>query len=798
MKLSAMADLNLKIKPVFRLLFGGALMLTLLFGNLGFLSPAQSANNPSLSNQTDEKLGYQLYQSGKYQEAIDYWAAKITEFQALGDNFRLATALIEQAQSYLAIGQPNPAIARLCNPRFPLDNLEEKPKVEVAQIIDNCQIPSAIAIAQTYPLLQLPTQGALAEAYRINGNYELVSPLIDHALATSAPSFSDQVNLLQTRANNNFSRGKYTQNRLKAAKSLVDNTEEFNNLQQQKHRFYQSSLDDWERILELMASRAETMALSPHFHLLKLQSYLNLIVIYQDPTVDQFNPQQGQKLLTTLSQWIEGDQTVAPSIHNLPRQPSTVYFAIDLANQIIGDHRCPGSREMGQGTKLLQDSMALAETINDPRSKSFALGTLGHLYEQCGQYDQALKLTNQAQWAAQQSGDSLYLWQWQAGRIYQYLGKRQEAIASYEQADGLLAQIRGDIITSHKNIQFDFRDTIEPFYRQLAQLKLEQATGQTMEISRSKSQGKLSAMAPRQPQRAQVLDPIALKDAMKAIDTLQLAELQNYFGDDCDLNISKPEEVTNLVDETTAIFNSIMVQDPEGQTTQTAIILTTIKDNQEHQEVSLIPSSVGLEGKIQQFQDAVRNRRDYGFVEGRTLAKDLYDQIIRPFSPELEPIKTLVFIQDGLWRNMPPGAFYDRDQGQYLIEQHAIATTPSLTVTVTTAAPSKAKPNALILGLSKRVNVNGIKFEPLQNVEQELGGVKSQFPNTYQEYLNNISKDTLHQELNQTPYDVVHIATHGEFRAVEKDSFLAVGRTQKLPWVNFERDLTHLHLRRSR
>jgi len=86
-----------------------------------------------------------------------------------------------------------------------------------------------------------------------------------------------------------------------------------------------------------------------------------------------------------------------------------------------------------------------------------------------------MELTRTAQFAAQQvnAPDSLYRWQWQAGRILKSTGAHEQAIAAYEQAIATLQSIRGDIVAANRELQFDFTEQVEPVYRELMELLLE-------------------------------------------------------------------------------------------------------------------------------------------------------------------------------------------------------------------------------------------------------------------------------------------------------------------------------------
>lgn len=83
-----------------------------------------------------------------------------------------------------------------------------------------------------------------------------------------------------------------------------------------------------------------------------------------------------------------------------------------------------------------------------------------------------MELTRQAQNAAEQvrATDSLYRWQWQAGRIYTAIGAPNDAISADKNAIASLQSIRGDIATANTDLQFNVRDSVEPVYRELMAL----------------------------------------------------------------------------------------------------------------------------------------------------------------------------------------------------------------------------------------------------------------------------------------------------------------------------------------
>ena len=114
--------------------------------------------------------------------------------------------------------------------------------------------------------------------------------------------------------------------------------------------------------------------------------------------------------------------------------------------------------------------------------------------------------------------------------------------------------IRSDILTADRDFQLNFRDVIQPLYRKLAQLKLEQVDQKVnLQQKANKKVNKINEN---------------LSEAWQIIDSLRLAELQNYFGNECILAAIKPQQVDELLGDDTAVFSSIILED------RAAILLT--------------------------------------------------------------------------------------------------------------------------------------------------------------------------------------------------------------------------------
>ncbi len=393
--------------------------------------------------------------------------------------------------------------------------------------------------------------------------------------------------------------------------------------------------------------------------------------------------------------------------------------------------------------------MTITQKIQVREGESFAKGRLGHIYECSQDYQQAINLTQQAL-ISTVADESLYLWAWQAGRLSKATGRVKEAINFYEKSIDSLKNIRSDLILQQRDLQFDFRDNVEPVYRELLELRLEQTSDlvQASDIQQN------------------------MKSVLPIVDELRLEELQNYLGNNCDLAlIQKP---VPLVGKNTAVLSSIILKE------RLAIILTLADDHQKFKsKLFWIPvKSQEVREIINDLRTKLEKRSDLENTY-KARAQQVYNWFIRPFINDLEKekIETLVFIQDGILRSIPIAALFDGKQ--FLIEKYAIAFAPALTLT----NPQQSNPNklqVLAFGLTQPATVEtdaGSKFfEPLTKVQSELKMITTSLPKSKGLLDQDFTPERLQKELKENTYPIIHLATHGKFGIDERETFLVTGK----------------------
>ncbi|NJN85525.1 MAG: CHAT domain-containing protein [Leptolyngbyaceae cyanobacterium SL_7_1] len=464
-----------------------------------------------------------------------------------------------------------------------------------------------------------------------------------------------------------------------------------------------------------------------------------------------------QAQLNTLSLHVELQQWTAAQALWRPIQAaltqqipsrSTIYNHIDAADSLTRLRQAETSiaePTWGDIEVLLLRANQQAQQLGDTRSQTYALGSLASLYEQTQDFAAAEELTRQALFTSQiyNTADLTYRWQWQLGRILKQQGDRPGAIAAYTGAVTTLQSLRIDLAATSRDAQFSFRESVEPIHRELVDLLL-------------------------QPDRDP--SPAELEQARKTIESLQLAELDNFFREAC---LDAKEVQIDEIDQQAAVIYPIILSDrlevilslPRSDSAQDSS-LPTLYHHTELVAATEVENTTGLL---------------FGFLSNRQsnarippLTTKLHQWLVAPFESTLqaERIQTLVFVLDGGLRNVPMAVLYDGQQ--YLIEKYSVALAPGLQL----LTPQSLRPQRLSLlmaGLSQQ-RPNFPEFRPLPNVVSELQNIQTeaQQADISSRVLldGGFTKLSLQTAIDDVPAPIVHLATHGKFSAQSENTFV--------------------------
>lgn len=437
-----------------------------------------------------------------------------------------------------------------------------------------------------------------------------------------------------------------------------------------------------------------------------------------------------QEALAQLDRVMKQVQALAPS-HN------KAYSLISIGRLYSRLAESPGQEAeklQQHAARALGEAASVAESIDDDRAMSFACGYLGALYEQAGRNQEAMQYTQKALQSLQglQAPEIRYRWQWQEARLLRAEGKIAAAINAYQRAADDLQTIRPELVAGYMGRREDFRQESGKLYLELADLLLRRAT------------------ASSDPQAIQA----DLRQVRSTVETLKGAELADYFQDDCVASLkAKITGIDSLGEHTAALYPIILPDRLE--------ILLSLPDGMKRYSIPV--GSKQLDEEVNRFRALLEKRTTNQY---KREAMQVYTWLIQPLEKDLQAqnIDTLVFIPDGSLRTIPLAALYDGKD--FLISRYAVATIPGLTLTDARPLPRE---NIQLLAAGLTESVQG--FPPLPNVEGEITSIHKLYDGALLEN-NDFTLSGFEQDLEEKPYSIVHVASHGKFEDDARKTFL--------------------------
>ncbi|MBD2167166.1 CHAT domain-containing protein [Calothrix membranacea FACHB-236] len=708
----------------------------------------QPNNNLDLLQQ-----GKNYYQKGQYTEAAKIWEQALKSYQ---DNQEVVSQV--QVLNYLALAYKD---------------LGKTPKAQTT-------IAESINLLKTGKTSDIQSNLLLAQALNTQGTIQLIQGQTETAIDTwkqAAAIYAgagDKTGKLISQINQ--AQGLQTLGQYRRAKTLLE--ELVAELQSQpdsllKAQGLRSLGVALQTIGDLAQSKTildKSLAISKQFKSPKdvsavvfslgnvakdLAEYDVAINNYQEAV--NLSPEIQEKLSAQLNQlsvvvklqrW-EAVESLIPAIENnlaqLAASRPAIYSRINFAETLmliereIQSGKATLKSDTAKIAQLLATAIQQAREIKDFRSEAYALQELGKLYQENSQLVEAKKLTQQAQNIAQEmnAADLLALTATQSGAIAKAQGDIDSAIAAYETAFNNIQSLRGDLVAISTDVQFSFKESIEPIYREYVGLLLEKGDNQKN-----------------------------LKQARQVIEALQIAELDNYFKDACVDNY--PVNI-DQIDVQAAVIYPIILSD------RLEVILSIPKQPLHHYSTKLVKRQV---------ENTLRHLYSYmsrGYIreESFRLSQRVYRWLIAPAEAKLNSnnVKTLVFVLDGLLRNLPMSALHDGDR--YLIEKYNIALSPGLQLFP--QGLQRKKLDVLAAGLAEARQ----GFSSLPGVTGEIKELTSKFP--AKTLLNqDFTRDKFKKELDSQSFPIVHLATHGQFSSNPQETFLLTW-SDRISILDFDR-----------
>ncbi|ARV63018.1 hypothetical protein BZZ01_14080 [Nostocales cyanobacterium HT-58-2] len=650
------------------------------------LLEATKATTPATSLALAQALDIQgglLLARGQAEAALQSWERATKLYTQQSKPERALISQINQAQAFQNLGLYRRAIALL-------DTALKLPSRATANAEQLQNMLNAVpASPETATALR-----TLGDSLRVTGNFPQARLVLERSLAIANKlQLPDIITLAQLSLGNTA-----------RAQLSLDNTANAPINSQAALKFYQQA--------------AATD--SPN---LRVQAQVNQLSLL----VDTNQQSAAQTLLPQVQQQIDA----------LPPSRTAIEARVNLAQSMMRmASQSGGASFLGGAEQLLITAVQQAKNLGDSQTLAYALGSLGNVYEKTQQWSKAENYTQQALQLTQQNNaaDSAYLWLWQLGRVLKAQDKNTGAIAAYKEAVATIKSLRADLAGASPDVQFSFRDAVEPIHRQLVGLLVKSNK------------------------------PAELKVARDVIEALQLVELDNFFREAC-LN-ANPAQV-DQVDQRAAVIYPILLEDElaiiaslpstERQTqTKETRDLRYYKTNVSSKEVENIVSALRLD-----LQQPTTGELALPQLQ------QLYDWLIRPAAAELaaSKVETLVFVLDGALRNIPMAALYDGQK--FLVEQYSIALTPGLQL-LSPRSLKQEQLGVLVAGLDA---ARPPAFPALPFVETEVNKIKSEIPSQVI-FNQKFTNSAFQNKVAAVSLPIVHLATHGQFSSQADDTFI--------------------------
>lgn len=384
----------------------------------------------------------------------------------------------------------------------------------------------------------------------------------------------------------------------------------------------------------------------------------------------------------------------------------------------------------------LNQAIAAALQFEDRKRAARARLLLADLYEDAGQWEDALQIDRRALLDASHANDlrSLYQAQWRIGRIRREMNEPIEALDAYRAAVDVLERMRSQLVSESREREYAFRQEVAPVYLGLVDQLLR------------------TPVADPGDRVAAHLRQAALAEARDTIERFKIAELREYFRDEClDAHSTVvPEAVPG-----TAVIYPILLPD------RVELIVGVNGRLSSHVAAIDGPS---FEREIKAFRNNLEDRVTRRY---RRQSERFYDLLIRPIESRLsEDIETLVFVPSGGLLSIPLAALRDRETKRYLIERFAIAITPGLRLTDPRRLDRKVS-KLLVGALTEAVQ----GYAALPGVAEEIAIISETF-STRLLIDKQFRTENFVDVFEAAPFDIVHIASHGVFSPQASESFV--------------------------
>jgi CHAT domain-containing protein len=376
------------------------------------------------------------------------------------------------------------------------------------------------------------------------------------------------------------------------------------------------------------------------------------------------------------------------------------------------------------------------------RSFSRVLGIHALLMQSVGNLDQAISDLNQANniTLSIRALDLTYRWEHNLGKLYVLKKDLNRAKIAYIASINNIATIRDGSLSLNQEKQYNYFDQVEPVYREYLSFLLNE----------------------QQPD---------LKSIIHVNEKLRLGEIENYLQ--CG-NL----KATSLLDLPASQLPDATLYLVRG-VDRYEVILHLKDGSMRRHSVSVVVVNENIKQLRKILSDtSFRNTSINNFKDQFGV---LYTTILKPLEKWLPKSGTIVFAVDSRLQNIPWAALYDGHQ--FLIGRMSVAFSYGLEFR-TPQLLSKDRLKIIAGGVSAEIPNAGKSFDQLPRVPEELGYIKSLFPNSKILLNSQFTRNNL--EKQSADFPIVHLASHAKFSSDPDETYI-LDWNGKVPLSQLER-----------
>ncbi len=436
----------------------------------------------------------------------------------------------------------------------------------------------------------------------------------------------------------------------------------------------------------------------------------------------------------------------------------------------------------------LDEGLALLATYDSPVERAILLNSTGSLHAAKGDDEKAWTTYLQALQVSKQAGDAIGEIEvlLNLGQLMEAQAKPEVAIFFYKQAIANIETIRQDLQILSQSVQQRYTLTIADFYRNLADLLLQQN---------------------RESEALEILDLLKLQEVSAYFNSNQTQTIDSRLNTVSETTLLEVLETlpaeTSLTDFLThpavAALASSVKNTPfdlkaieslktalVAQPVSTAVLYPLILEDRLEillmtpdgtvERFSTPVSQADLEKSINDLQKSLRNKA----FDAKAPAQKLYSWLIRPLDETLarHQVENIIYLPDGALRYVPLAAFHDGQQ--WLVQKYQSHNITAAALNDLTAPNGSSL--SVIAGaftdpdVTYRVEVgtNPFDFPGLSAAKKEVENLAASIPDT----VALLDADFTHKETLAAVGDrnILHLATHAKFIPGQpEDSFILFG-----------------------